>query len=109
MATYFDGEKLKNVSTVEYTGNTATLYTVPTGRYAKINFMQFLSTDPNDHLQIIASNGVTVLNEVENIDVAWGLLNGYKLVLFPGQRIKVQNSSTPVSCAFTIREFEKPN
>jgi hypothetical protein len=98
MATYFDGEKLKNTVKV-----TAT-YVVPANRFAKVNILALDNT--SGAITIGGVNTPSTAGSGAQGQAAQGSLFQNEIVLEEGESIVVAVLALLIA---TVREFEKPN
>lgn len=111
MATYFAGETVLSVFAISgsTTGN-PTLYTVPSGRYAKVFvqvFFRVASGIPQSRTLLVGSSSVSESGDSTGV-INWLATFEPNSILFQGQAISIIGAGTVVNYSFVIREYAIP-
>lgn len=111
MATFSGGETLVSVQKVSInaTGTNTTYYTVPAGRYAKINIQRAsVTTAPGDNVSFNIGS-----IKIDQTTMSSGLNQAEKdvvkeIIIFDGETIKDNGGAGTFTLDCVIREFTQP-
>lgn len=105
MATFYGGEQLVEIKNfANGNSNPATLYTVPSGRYAEVFFKQLRDNGGSPEFQITYNSGVT--DTVNSSDVI-NNTEQFFITLNEGETVDVDGAS-PITYTILVKEYTKP-